>query len=185
MHRLPHNAALLVIDLREGHDVPRGTARRNNPAMEGNIARLVEAWRASGRPVLPVEHTARWPGAPLHYSAVVGTNLEGELARRGIGTLVLTGLATDRCVSTTARMAANFGFTTYVVADATATFERLGPGGRRHGADEVQAIALAELNGEFATIVDTASVLAALGAEPTFIEGGRHYARTTAAVEEA
>jgi nicotinamidase-related amidase len=185
MLRLPHNAALLVIDLGEGHGVPRGTGRRNNPALEANVTRLVEAWRASGRPVLPVEHTARWPGAPLHYSAVVGTTLEGELARRGIGTLVLTGLATDRCVSTTARMAANFGFTTYVVADATATFERLGPDGRRHGADEVQAVALAELNGEFATIVDTASVLAALRAEPTLLPGGPHYARTTAAVEEA
>jgi isochorismate hydrolase len=134
--------------------------------------------------VIPVEHTARWPGAPLHYSAVVGTTLEGELARRGIGTLVLTGLATDRCVSTTARMAANFGFTTYVVADATATFERLGPGGRRHGADDVHAIALAELNGEFATIVDTASVLGALLAEPTLDRGVPDYARTTAAVEE-
>lgn len=84
MHRLPHNAALLLIDLRDGHGVPRATARRNNPAMEANITRLVAAWRASGRPVLPVAHTARWPGAPLHYSAVVGTTLEGELARRGI-----------------------------------------------------------------------------------------------------
>jgi nicotinamidase-related amidase len=185
MHRLPHNAALLLIDLRDGHGVPRGTARRNNPAMEENVRQLVQAWRTSGRPVLPVDHATRWPGAPLHYSAVVGTTLEGELARRGIGTLVLTGLATDRCVSTTARMAANLGFTTYVVADATATFERLGPGGRRHCADDVHAIALAELNGEFATIVDTASVLRTLMAEPTLDRGGPQYAQTTAAVEES
>jgi nicotinamidase-related amidase len=184
MHRLPHNAALLLIDLRDGPGVARGTARRNNPAMEENVARLVQAWRASGRPVIPVEHTTRSPGAPLHYSAVVGTTLEGELARRGIGTLVLTGLATDRCVSTTARLTANLGFTTYVVADATATFERLGPGGRRHGADDVHAIALAELNGEFATIVDTASVLGALSADPTLDRGVPAYAHTTAAVEE-
>jgi nicotinamidase-related amidase len=184
MHRLPHNTALLLIDLRDGPGGPRGTARRNNPAMEENVRQLVQAWRASGRPVIAVEHTARWPGAPLHYSAVVGTTLDGELARRGIGTLVLTGLATDRCVSTTARVAANFGFTTYVVADATATFERLGPGGRRHSADDVHAIALAELNGEFATIVDTASVLGALVAEPTLDRGVPAYAHTTAAVED-
>lgn len=185
MHRLPHNAALLLIDLRDGQGVPRGSARRNNPALEENVRRLVQAWRASGRPVLSVEHTARWPGAPLHYSAVVGTTLEGELARRGIGTLVLTGLATDRCVSTTARMAANLGFTTSVVADATATFERLGPGGRRYSAADVHAIALAELNSEFATIVDTASVLGALQAEPTLDRGVPAFARTTAAVEDA
>jgi nicotinamidase-related amidase len=184
MHRLPHNAALLLIDLRDGPGVSHSRVRRNNPAMEENVRQLVQAWRASGRPVIPVEHTTRWPGAPLHYSAVVGTALEGELARRGIGTLVLTGLATDRCVSTTARLAANFGFTTYVVADATATFERLGPGGRRHGADDVHAIALAELNGEFATIVDTASVLGALTAEPTLDRGVTAYAHTTVPIQE-
>lgn len=167
MHPLPHNAALLVIDVPSD---PRGALRggeRNNPTMEQNIVRLVQAWRASGRAVLEVAHESRWPGAPVHYSAFVGTSLESELVRRGVGTLVLTGLATDRCVSTTARLAANLGFATYVVADATATFERLGPDGRRHAAAAVHAIALAELNGEFATIVDTAAVLEALRhAEP-------------------
>ncbi len=43
MHRLPHNAALLLIDLRDGDGVPRGTARRNNPAMEENVRQLVQA----------------------------------------------------------------------------------------------------------------------------------------------
>jgi nicotinamidase-related amidase len=165
MHPLPHNTALLVIDVRRGCDGSATvSAGRNNPGMEANIRRLEDAWRASRRPVIRVQHEARWPGAPPHYSAFVGTNLEGELIRRGIGTLVLTGLATDRCVSTTARLAANFGFTTYVVSDATATFDRLGPRGRWHPADDVHAVALAELNGEFALIVDTESVLTALGA---------------------
>lgn len=164
MQPLPHNAALLVIDADHARRVAPGT--RNNPEMEANIRRLEEAWRATGRPVLRVRHETRWPGAPIHYSAFVGTHLEAELTRRGVGTLVLTGLGTDRCVSTTARMAANFGFATYVVADATATFERLGPDGRRHRAEDVHAIALAELNGEFALIVDTASLLSAIGASP-------------------
>src|SRR2546427_11497722 len=126
-HLLPHNTALLVIDVSRVCDEAGGvTGGRNNPGMEANIGRLEEAWRASGRPIIRVQHDSRWPGAPTHYSAFVGTNLEAELLRRGVGTLVLTGLATDRCVSTTARLAANFGFATYVVADATATFDRLG-----------------------------------------------------------
>lgn len=166
MPLLPHNTALLVIDVHDDRDGPREAATRNNPQMEANICRLERAWRASGRPVIRVQHESRWPGAPLHYSAFVGTNLEGELMRRGVGTLVLTGLATDRCVSTTARLAANFGFTTYVVSDATAAFDRLGPGGRRHAAEDVHAVALAELNGEFALIVDTESLVGALGASP-------------------
>src|SRR5260370_10337286 len=108
MHRLPHNAALLLIDLRDGPSVPHRRVRRNNPAMEENVRQLAQAWRASGRSAIPVEHATRWPAAPLHYSAVVGTALEGELARRGIGTLVLTGLATRRCMSPTARLSATF-----------------------------------------------------------------------------
>jgi len=169
MHLLPHNTALLVIDVSRVCDEAGGvTGGRNNPGMEANIGRLEEAWRASGRPIIRVQHDSRWPGAPTHYSAFVGTNLEAELLRRGVGTLVLTGLATDRCVSTTARLAANFGFATYVVADATATFDRLGPppDGRRHAAEDVHAVALAELNGEFALIVDTDAVLEAAGVSP-------------------
>ncbi|HEX4575018.1 MAG TPA: isochorismatase family protein [Gemmatimonadales bacterium] len=166
MPALPHNTALLVIDVPAATaDRPPGPGR-NNPDMEANIARLESAWRASGRPAIRVAHQARWPGAPIHYSALVGTDLEGQLRRRGVATLVLTGLATDRCVSTTARQAANVGFTTYVVSDATATFDRRGPDGRWHRAATVHAVALAELNGEFATIIDTPAVLAALGVTP-------------------
>lgn len=174
MHPLPYNTALLVIDLKEGRTAPVRGGDRNNPQLEANIARLEHAWHATGRPVIRVHHQSRWPGAPLHYSAFVGTDLEAALMRRGVGTLVLTGLATDRCVSTTARMAANFGFTTYVVSDATATFERLGPDGRRYQAEDVHAVALAELNGEFATIVDTETVLVGLGEPaPPAVEEGR------------
>jgi hypothetical protein len=48
----------------------------------------------------------------------------------------------------------------------------------------VHAIALAELNGEFATIVDTASVLGALTAEPTLDRGVTAYAHTTVPIQE-
>jgi nicotinamidase-related amidase len=166
MLALPHNTALLVIDVQATSADRPSAPGRNNPDMEANIARLETAWRGSGRPAMRVQHQARWPGAPIHYSAFLGTDLEGQLRRRGVATLVLTGLATDRCVSTTARQAANVGYTTYVVSDATASFDRLGPDGRWHGAAAVHAVALAELNGEFATIIDTATVLAALGMTP-------------------
>jgi len=64
------------------------------------------------------------------------------------------------CVSTTARMAGNLGFTTYVVSDATATFDNMGPDGKRYGAELLHDVALADLHGEFATVVDTATILA-------------------------
>jgi len=184
---LPQNAVLLVIDVQKGFDRFNEEYHRNNPALEANIARLERAWRESGRPIIHVQHLSNKPESPLRpgqpgcdikdevrplpgepvvqksvSSAFIGTTLEADLRRRGLTTLVLTGMQTNMCVSTTARMAGNLGFTTYVVSDATATFDNVGPppDGTRYGAELLHAVALADLHGEFATVVDTATVLA-------------------------
>ena len=93
------------------------------------------------------------------HSCFIGTPLEEELRAAGHRTLVIVGLTTNHCISTSARMAANLGFDTWVVSDATATFDRVGPDGIRYPAELVHAIALSDLQGEFATVVDTESVL--------------------------
>ena len=55
--------------------------------------------------------------------------------------------------STTVRMAENRGYAVYVVADATAAHARTGHDGERVDADTSHRVALAHLNGEFATVV--------------------------------
>ncbi len=92
-------------------------------------------------------------------SAFIGTDLEERLRREGITTLIITGLTTNHYVETTMRMAGNLGFLTYFVSDATATFDRKGPDGVLHTAEDIQAMTLANLHQEFATIVTIDDVL--------------------------
>jgi len=51
-----------------------------------------------------------------------GTGVDQLLRNLGLDTLILTGMATDMCVETTARDAADRGYNVIVVEDATATF---------------------------------------------------------------
>jgi nicotinamidase-related amidase len=88
-------------------------------------------------------------------SAFIGTNLKELLDNEKITKLVIVGLTTDHCVSTTARMAGNFGFDTFLVSDATATFNKKGIDGQNFSAELIHETALASLNGEFATVVTT------------------------------
>jgi len=95
-------------------------------------------------------------------SAFIGTSLAEDLRALGIDTLVVAGLTTDHCVSSTARMAADLGFTVIVVSDACATHERLGHDGRMVAAEDMHRAALASLSGEFAAVLDTEAVLSLL-----------------------
>ena len=103
--------------------------------------------------VLPIE------GEPVIRknvnSSFIGTDLKEQLDNAGIRKIVIVGLTTDHCVSTTVRMASNYGFETYVVCDATATFNKRGLNGEMFSAELIHRTALASLSGEFATILKT------------------------------
>ena len=55
-------------------------------------------------------------------------------------------------------MAGNFGYDTYLVGDATATFDKKGLDGKMFPASLIHDTALAGLHGEFATVVKTIEV---------------------------
>lgn len=175
--------ALLLVDVQQALDDPVW-GPRNNPDLERHVALLLQEWRAAGAPVLHVQHLSTSPTSPLRpgtpgvafkpeaapiggepvfqkrvISTFIGTDLEDHLRKRGIRALVMAGLTTDHCVSTTVRMAANLGFEVAVVDDATATFDREGSGGVRHAAALVHEVTLASLRGEFAEVVSTAEAL--------------------------
>lgn len=183
---LPQNAALIVIDLQKALDHP-SWGERNNPDAEKNVAALLEAWRASRRPIYHIRHDSTepashyHPGQPGHEfkpeagplpgenviakrtkSAFVGTNLEGTLRAMRQHVLVISGVITNNSVEATVRMAGNLGFDTFLVEDACFTFGRKDWTGRFRTAPEVHDMSLANLDGECCTVTTTAEVLAAL-----------------------
>jgi nicotinamidase-related amidase len=182
---LPPDAVLMVIDLQKAIDHP-SWGERNNPEAEKNVAALLQAWRRTGRPVYHIRHDSiepdshYRPGQPGHdfkpeaqpaagetviakrtNSALLGTDLEARLRAAGQSMLVVTGAITNNSVEATVRMAGNLGFVTYLVEDATFTFGRQDWRGTWRTADEVHAMSLANLDGEYCSVVCTRTILAA------------------------
>jgi len=180
---LPENTALIIIDVQKGFDHPKW-GRRNNPDAEEKIAALLKRWRSTGRPVFHIRHDSLEPNSPLRpeldgnqikdivaplptepvlskhvNSSFIGTDLEARLRSIGINTLVITGLTTPHCVSTTTRMAGNLGFITYLVSDATAAFELPSFDGVVLDAETVHRVSLGTLQNEFAQIVRVQDIL--------------------------
>ena len=180
--------ALIVVDVQRAFDEWEAAGkRRNNPEAVARIADLLGAFRDRGAPIFHIRHQGTRPnssflaeasgypvkdeareieGEPVIVkrvnSAFIGTDLEARLRAAGITTLVICGATTNHCVETTTRMAGNLGFDTRLVRDATWTFDRAGPDGDPHSAEEIHAMTLANLNGEFARIVLAAEAIAGL-----------------------
>lgn len=170
-------AALIPIDIQQGFDLIK--AKRNNPAMEDNGRLLLSAWRQTASLILHVQHDSISPQGLFHpaqpghdfrvgfaplagellinksvNSAFIGTDLDLRLRREKIDTVVLFGLTTDMCVSTTARHASNLGYNTIVVDDACACFSVKDKQGEI-SAEDMHRLHLATLAQEFATVVTT------------------------------
>jgi len=184
------DAVLVVVDAQAGFDDPRW-GRRNNPDCDRNIAALVAAFAAAGRPLVYVRHESANPKSTLHpqnpgnalkpyiqehtpdlvvtktvHSSFHGTpNLDAWLRDRGLGSLVIAGITTNHCCETTARVGDNLGYKVWFALDATHTFDRIGPDGTTMTADELARATATNLHEQFATVVTTEQVLGALGAE--------------------
>ncbi|WP_306353862.1 cysteine hydrolase family protein [Flavobacterium sp. '19STA2R22 D10 B1'] len=176
------NPALILIDFQKAFDnLEYWGGQRNNKDAEKKAEKLLKLWREKKLPVFHVKHCAlslksllneskegnefKEIVKPLETESVIkkkvnsvfiGTNLKEQLNQEGITKLVIVGLTTDHCVSATARMAGNYGYDTFVVSDATATFNKTGLNGQNYIAELMHETALASLNNEFATIVTSA-----------------------------
>ena len=165
--------ALLLIDIQDFY-FPGGALPLVGPeAAATKAARLLEAFRAAGRPVVHVRHDFEPGGAinaavaPIEGEQVFtktevscfnGTAVLAHLRELGVERLVIAGMQTHMCLEAAARAAHDLGFECIVVADACATRD-LTFGDRTVAAADVHAATLATLDRSYATVTDTESLL--------------------------
>ena len=177
------NIALIIIDVQKAfEDEKWGT--RNNLQAEENIQMLLKLWREKEYPIIHIQHLSDNSQSVFHpskpssafkdiavplksetifkkkvNSAFIGTELEKHLKDNNINKVVIVGLTTPHCVSTTTRMSGNLGFETYLVSDATAAFAIKGADNTYYSAEQIHNVSLATLDDEFATVSTTAELV--------------------------
>ncbi len=158
---------------------------RNNPDAEAHGQKLLAHWRSHDWPVFHICHHSTTPNSPLRASApgaafidgfeprgdeaviakgvnscFIGTNLDEILKSQGLNHVVICGLTTNHCVSTSVRMAGNLGFDVILAGQACATFDRRGWDGTLYPAQTIHDISLANIHGEFCEVKSTEEILA-------------------------
>lgn len=88
-------------------------------------------------------------------------DLDAWLRAQGLTQVVVCGITTNHCCETTARVAGNLGYETFFALDATHTFDRTAPDGSVVPASTLAFVTGTNLQGEFATLVTTAELIAA------------------------
>ncbi|CDQ21242.1 Nicotinamidase-related amidase [Halobacillus karajensis] len=153
---------------------------RNNLNAEENIRKMLDIWRDKGWEVIHIQHKSEKPSSVFYYngegfpikdilaplnhekvitktvnSAFIGTNLNEHLKSIHTDKVIIAGLTTPHCVSTTTRMSGNLGYDTYLLSDATAAFGMKDHNENYIDAQTIHDVSLATIHKEFATVLNT------------------------------
>lgn len=138
-------SALLVIDVQDSFIPGERWQRRNNPAFEENVSRLISGYREAELPVfffLDSDDDEEFqPDSPYFKlmnfirpekdepvlikttrNCFTSTNLDELLAQKGVKRVIISGIKTEQCCETTARVASDMGYDVDFVTEATLTF---------------------------------------------------------------
>ena len=181
MEFIEKNPVLLLVDIQKAflhNDYPG--KKRNNHTAELICGKILKKWRELGLKVIHVRHSSTNPDSMLHKSnygfefndhvrpisdeliltknvnsAFIGTGLTEILKKFKIKTIVIVGMTTNHCISTTVRMSGNLGYETYLISDSTACFNTIGQDGEEIDCEIIYKISLANLKDEFAKIISS------------------------------
>jgi nicotinamidase-related amidase len=176
-------SALLVIDAQDSFKATPRWEQRNNRDFERNVARLINAYRAAGLPIIYFLHSDDDPGFEttskyyklmdfidptpdepvLHKhtrNVFSSTRLSELLLEKGVRRLALTGIQMEQCCETSARVAADLGYAVDFVIDGTMTFpiQHRDRPSESLGVDAIRERTEYVLRGRFATITTVAEM---------------------------
>ncbi|MGF9764057.1 cysteine hydrolase family protein [Microvirga sp. 0TCS3.31] len=177
---------LLPVDMQQAFDGP-SWPRRWNGAVDRNGLAILDAWHSRGLPIIHVKHDSITPGSTLALgqpgnafrpgfephdgepvvsksvnSAFIGTDLDLRLKRLGVRKVMVFGITTDMCVSTTVRTGANLGYEMILVEDACDCFDLPDGQGGTIPARASHGVHVATLGFEFAKVVTTEEIVGTL-----------------------
>tara|TARA_B100000242_G_C42991376_1_gene460262 strand:+ start:185 stop:760 length:576 start_codon:yes stop_codon:yes gene_type:complete len=175
------NPALIIIDVQKAFlekDYPG--IKRNNINAELVCGNILNKWRENDLNVIHVRHSSTNPESKLHKSkpgfefndyvkpknneivltknvnsAFIGTGLDEILKNLNINTLVIVGMTTNHCISSSVRMAGNLGYETFLISDSTACYNTKGLDGKEIDCQVIFEASIASLSGEFAEIISS------------------------------
>ena len=181
MEFISKNTALIIIDVQKAFlekDYPG--VKRNNINAELVCGNILNKWRKNDLNVIHVRHSSTNPESKLHKSkpgfefndyvkpknteivltknvnsAFIGTGLDEILKNLNINTLVIVGMTTNHCISTTVRMAGNLGYETFLISDSTACYNTKGLDEKEIDCEIIYEASIASLSGEFAEIISS------------------------------
>ncbi len=180
------DCAVVVVDAQREY-LDGGLPLPQVDAAVQQIARVIDAARSAGVPVIHVAHRGVAGGlfdpgaggriigavAPEGDETIVQKTLPNAFAHTDLRTdvaalddphLILCGFMTHMCISSTARAAVDLGLATTVLHDACATRDLPDPtGGGVVAHDVLHRTALSGLADRFSIVTDTATLLAAVG----------------------
>lgn len=183
--------ALLVIDVQQAFRERDLTgANRSCREAEQNISRLLTVFRATGAPIIHIHHHSLEEGSAFgadrsgravqpfaapqgdevvitkHVnSAFIGTDLEDRLNDLSRPKVVICGATANHCVETTTRMAGNLGFDAFYIGDAVWAYDHSSVSGALISAEQIHAVSMANLHGEFATVLSCDLICARIAGE--------------------
>ena len=180
MSKLP---AVLVIDVQQSFLHAPYWREDDVPAFRDNLLKLLDAAAARGWPIVRILHedndehftAASGQVRPMAWvpeahdvefrkhvhNAFTDTGLEGWLRERGIERVIISGIRTEQCCETTARVASDLGFAVDYVTEATLTFPMVHAGsGTHYDAQDIKQRTELVLDGRFARIRTVDDVLA-------------------------